>query len=188
MVEGTSRSGGAHKDTPLLIFVCGLSKSGKSHLVETAIASGAKFRNVKASELLRAAGRPLECIDACLMLANQRVFLESALAVLGHSNEAVVLEGHLVIETTDGPQLVPDTSLDALPISKLILIEDDPNTIAARRRFSELKVDHSEIADLMALERTAAVRFARRHSVELLIMKSENTDSFANAIRGFVKG
>lgn len=171
-----------------MIFVCGLSKSGKSHLIEAAIASGTKFRHVKASQLLRVAGRPLERIDAYLMLANQRVFLECALAMLVHSNEAVVLEGHLVIETTDGPQLVPDTSLDALPIVKLLLIEDDPNAIAARRLCTDLEAEPPEIADLMALERAAATRFARRRSLELLIMKSDRADTFANAVRGFVRG
>jgi adenylate kinase len=153
----------------MLMFVCGLSKTGKSHLIEAAFAFGAKFRHSKASGLLRMAGRPLDRIDAYIMLENQKIFFQSALDMLAHTDETVVLAGHLVIETTDGPQLVPDTYLDALPVSKLLLIEDHPKAIAARRFSTGFEADSYEIRDLMALERTAAVRFARRHSIELLI-------------------
>jgi len=162
----------------MTVFVCGLSKSGKSTLIRDALVPRATFHHVKVSSLLRAAGRPVDSVEPKDFLENQFAFARAAVRTIADSPEPIILDGHLVVETTGGPQLVPDVCIDALPLSKLILVEDEPTNIASRRYGTGLSANPVEVKDLMALERFAAVRLARRRSIALSILKSGDSEGF----------
>ena len=94
----------------MLIVVCGLSKCGKSSLIKAAIVEGLDVPAIKGSQLLRSSGRPIEALTASEALSNQP---ELTRLLTDHTREdtPTILDGHLLIETVDGPQLVPEAQL-----------------------------------------------------------------------------
>ena len=91
-----------------MIFVCGVSASGKSSLVRAFTVTNPKFNHVKGSELLQNAGYPIHNLDAGAAEQNQLALL----AIL-HSKKLVapetIFDGHITIETDGAPYIVPSS-------------------------------------------------------------------------------
>ncbi len=167
----------------MLILACGLSMSGKTATIEAANTSGGKFFiHLKASELLARAGRPIADLRAGDVTENQLALVQKISGVIKHMTAPIVLDGHLLIETVDGPQLVPEAILDPLPIIGVIAIESFPSDIVARRRELGITATADDIADLATLESVQANRLARRQKAEFSMIRSGDTD----ALRSFV--
>jgi adenylate kinase len=97
---------------------------------------------------------------------------------------SVILDGHLMIETLDGPQLVPDAILKKLPITKVIYIHNEPEIVANRRVGLPLSRSVPEIGDLMAIEERQATRFARQIGAPLSTFSANDVFAFRTALRG----
>jgi adenylate kinase len=168
----------------MITFVCGLSKSGKSTLINQADVAKIPADHVRASELLRKLHRPTVDLRAANVLSNQDILVDWLDNSLRSNPRLIVLDGHLLLETLDGPQLVPDQALTRLPITHVICIRGEPKEVADRRRGLPLTQSVDEIRDLMAIEEILARRFARLIRARLSTIGSADVASFHKALHG----
>ena len=167
----------------MIVFACGLSKCGKTTTLLATKFPANEVRHVKASDLLRSRNRPTKNLRATDVIPNQSVLVESVLENLAKKPGLVILDGHLLIETIDGPQLVPERYLDPMPIVGVIVIESTPQDVVKHREKFSLALSVDEAANLMDLESIQAHRFARHRSVDFSVIKSGDT----GAVREFVR-
>lgn len=171
----------------MLIVVCGLSKCGKTSLIKTAIEAGLDVPTVKASELLRSLGRPTIPLTASEALANQ-LELMRLIAEYSSDDRPFILDGHLLIETVDGPQLVPEASLMPGGLVGVIAVTAPPQTIAARRLDTVFTTDPDEIQELVLIETTQARRMARVASIPFYEVDHLDVRAFTKAASECLKG
>lgn len=95
----------------MLAIICGLSGSGKSYLIESANVASHGLTVVKASDLLRNGGYPTTNLQASDVSKNQRYIVDQLIG-LSACHRRIVLDGHLLIETREGPQLIADAVVE----------------------------------------------------------------------------
>lgn len=167
----------------MITFVCGLSKSGKSTLIAQGELATIPADHIKASTLLRDLDRPTVDLRASNVVDNQDILVDWLDHSLRSDPRLVVLDGHFLLETVDGPQLVPDRALKKLPITRVICVRGNPAEIAQRRRGSSLTGSIEDIRDLTVIEESQARRFARLTRVKLLTVNSGDVAAFRSALR-----
>jgi adenylate kinase len=160
----------------MIIIACGLSKSGKTSLIERADFARLNCAHVRGGALLCNGYRPIEALRASDVITNQEFIVRELLA-LEASSKRTLLDGHLLIETLDGPQLVPDSVLDPLPLSGLIVVVTDPKIVAKRRLGTRLTSAIEDISDLAQMEGLQARRLARRRRVPVVELDSQDVES-----------
>jgi adenylate kinase len=169
----------------MIIFACGLSRSGKSTLIDEAEIGAFGVGLLRASALLQAAGRPISRLRATDVLSNQTTFVAAVIKRM-RTAENLLIDGHLIVETIDGPQLVPETCLDPLPLAGIIVIEAHPSEVVIRREGTDLAISVEEAIDRMALERIQAQRLARRKGVRCTVVKCGDVANFRDALQQIV--
>ena len=162
----------------MIVFVCGISKSGKTTIIQRASMYARKWEHLRASSLIQAQGGVVSRLSAASFIDNQPLLISAIQASLPQVDKHIVLDGHLSVETEEGPQLVPDREIDRLPIVGVILIEDAVEEVTARRRTLGLWESEEEVADLMGIEKIQARRLARRKVVEFREMGSSEVETF----------
>jgi adenylate kinase len=171
----------------MIVLVCGLSMSGKSTLISQADLARVPAEHVKASDVLRRLDRPTVGLAANDVLINQTLLVNWLMRSLNDQSRSIVLDGHLLLETPDGPQLIPEGVLRPLPIAGAIAIHDDPSLIAKRRKGSPLTTCIQDIQDLTTIEELQARRFARVRRVEFLALWATEVAKFEAAVGRFFK-
>lgn len=165
-----------------MIFVCGLSRTGKSTLIERANVTSLGFRHVRVSQLLTSIGRPVAHLSPSDVLLNQVAFVSAAKMLVANESRSIVMDGHLVVESIAGPQIVPEAYLDVLPLAAVVLIQGTPEEISTRRGTSELCLTADEAAELMQIEQIQATRLARRREISLTTLGSSELSGFLNVL------
>jgi adenylate kinase len=166
----------------MIVLVCGLSMSGKSTLISQADLARVPAEHVKASKVLRGLDRPTVGLVADYVIANQSLLVNWLMQSLSDQPRSIVLDGHLLLETADGPQLIPDGVLRPLPIAGAIAIYDDPFLIAKRRKESPLTTCVQDIQDLTTIEELQARRFARLRRVKFAVVRANDVAEFEAAL------
>lgn len=117
-----------------MIFVIGTSGSGKTHTIDLLVKCRPDLMHVRASRVLTSLGRPLRLRTGLEADQNQVALVGhlEELGLTGRSN--VILDGHGVIETDEGPSRIDDQIVDQLGVLAIIVIYDDSNAIAARKQ------------------------------------------------------
>src|SRR4051812_13839481 len=107
----------------MMVFVGGISRSGKTSTLSRLNLQSQNISLLRGSALLRTLGRPTTGLSLRQALDNQDKlaswFKRNTSAAVN-----VVFDGHLVIPTVDGPFLVPDSFMKAIPLCGLILVAD----------------------------------------------------------------
>lgn len=171
----------------MVVFVCGLSGIGKSSLIEHAVTDRPSIRHVRASDLLASAGKPIRNLRATDVLENQPAFIELATAEIRKSTH-VLIDGHLLIESLDGPISLPDNCLDTLQIDAVIIVTADAEKLLNRRENAGLgTISKEEIEKLMAIESENAQRLAHRRGVEFVKIKSGDINTFVAQLDKMVR-
>jgi len=147
--------------------MCGLSKSGKTSTIEACDLASTGFIHVRASTLLKDDGRPIASLRASDVFLNQEALVRT-LTDAPYRGRDILLDGHLLIETADGPQLVPDSCLEPLPLGVVILFQAQAEQVAQRRAGTASAILPEEARRLMALEAVQAERVALRRRVPFL--------------------
>ena len=155
-----------------------MGRRASSTLRNQQVSIGRALEGVK---LLNSAGKPTTGLTAWQTLDNQRS-LRDQLARLDGDRRRLVLDGHLLIETVDGPQLVPDSAFSALELAGVIAIAIDPHILSKRRIENALTSDPEELADLMSIEKFQARRIARQFRVPFFNVEHDDTTAFTNAV------
>jgi len=165
----------------MLIVVCGLSKSGKSNLINAANEEGLDVPAVKASELLSLSGRPIQALTASEALGNQPELMH-LLAEYVRASRHTILDGHLLIETVEGPQLVPEAKLIAVGLLGIVTVTAPPQTIASRRLETAFTTDPQDIHELGLIENIQARRMARIASIPFFEVSHLDVRVFTKAV------
>ncbi|ESZ12411.1 ATP-binding protein [Mesorhizobium sp. M1148] len=159
------------------VFVAGLSKSGKTTRSLHAAEHIPELEYASISQLLRAAGGILPVATLADGLTNQRMAAE-ALSAYPRSKRHQIVDGHALVETLEGPLLVPDSFFDEIAPDLLIHILDGPEQILARRVPGANFATTAEIAALTALEQAACERLAIRLGTPLVALEAPTLDEF----------
>ncbi|MDX8469376.1 AAA family ATPase [Mesorhizobium sp. VK25A] len=159
------------------VFVAGLSKSGKTTRSLHAADQIPELEYASISQLLRVAGGILPVATLADGLTNQRIAKE-ALTAFPRSKKHQIVDGHALVETPEGPLLVPDWFFDEIAPDLLIHVLDDPEQIRARRALSANSDSITEIAALTALEQAACERLATRLGIPFLAIRAPTLDEF----------
>jgi adenylate kinase len=126
---------------PKVVFVCGISGVGKSHLLRryaerrgdlTVISAGGLIGNARAARD-RDALRNLSSTD---LHQSQELLLEGFRRLLPTTTASLlIIDGHALIDNNEeDPYIVPLEVFDSLALDGLIHIESLPDAIAERRR------------------------------------------------------
>ncbi|MBR2681398.1 MAG: AAA family ATPase [Exiguobacterium sp.] len=162
----------------MVVFICGLSGIGKSSLIEYVVTNFPNVRHVRASDLLASAGKPIRNLRTSDVLHNQLAFVKLAAAEIRRSTH-VLIDGHLLIESLDGPISLPDNCLDALQIDGVIIVTADAEQLFSRRVTAGLcTASINELAELMSTELENAKRLAQRRRVGFATIQSGDRENF----------
>lgn len=164
----------------MIVMACGLSRCGKTALIEATKSTDRDWMFLKASELLREAGRPICDLTTLDALDNQQ-HLRDAIVRCVNLGSRLILDGHLLIETTEGPLLVPDVALSSIGLVGIIAVAADADILSKRRTGAHFTVDREELADLMSIEISHARRLARRFAVPFFTVRSDDARAFYQA-------
>jgi adenylate kinase len=167
----------------MIVFVCGLSKSGKSSLIEAAIKNFTSFRHLRASRLLRKAGRPTAPISSSEVTENQNVLVECVKQELITGATDVILDGHFLIETVEGPLPLPLECLDALPLVAVFMIVADPAEVEKRRFGTPAQITSDEAARRIDAEGAHAQRLAAYRKIPFAKIQSGNVADFSEKLQ-----
>jgi adenylate kinase len=162
------------------IFVAGLSKSGKTTRSLRAAESVPELEYVSVSRLLRAAGCVLPVATLAQGLANQETAAQALLTYVP-SKRHQIIDGHALIETLEGPLLVPDNFFEAIAPNLLIYVRDSPEQIRERRVSDRDTV--AEIAALTRLEQIACERLTARLDIPMLTLDAPTGEEFSRALQ-----
>jgi adenylate kinase len=162
------------------IFLAGLSRSGKTTRAVYAAEQISEVEYVSVSQLLSTAGCVLPVATLTEGLANQQTAAQTLLSHV-RSRRHQIIDGHALIETLEGPLLVPDKFFEAITPGLLIHIQDHPMRILARRTPEGGTVE--EIATLTQLEQIACKRIAARLGIALLTLEAPTPEDFSHELR-----
>jgi adenylate kinase len=164
-----------------MVFVGGLSRSGKSSLIDV-FSTAEGFSHIKASSLLKGAGRPLGPLSKTEAAKNQNVLLELLIAGGYINRQKAILDGHAIIETTEGIFAVPDLLFDEIKPTKMICIVNDAPTIANRRVAAGWHFEPQDISRLQEVELRYARSQANRLHVPFYEIKADDLSDFSRSI------
>ncbi len=162
-----------------MIFVGGTSSSGKSTTIAHLIATRPEFRHVAASRLLREEGRPLRPITGVEADENQRVLARLLVALPENVRERALLDGHAMIETTDGLRAVPDDWYREVGFEGFVHIEAESGVVLERRRRRLLGWTASIVRRAQSAERDAIRRQAKLLRVPFLALESDDVTALS---------
>ncbi|WP_156420140.1 hypothetical protein [Aureimonas sp. N4] len=163
------------------IFVAGLSKSGKSTNSRYAATIRGDIDHIGISKLLKARGGVLP-VRTTLDAALNQIVATTALKSLQLIKPYQILDGHALIETEQGPFIVPDEFFTEIKPSLLIHIEERPGNLHQRRSRLGKHETPAELSALALMEKAACRRIAVRQGIPLIEMLSPTPDEFANSL------
>lgn len=167
-----------------MILVTGISGVGKSYTAERVVAAAPNLKHVRASELLVQAGRPVSFPTPSEMEENQRVLCRLLAEKDAVAGGKLVLDGHAILETRDGPRPTPSWIFDALPISVVLCVQDDPAVVAVRREAKHGRQEETQVRALQEAEEDYSLSQARRLGVPFHVVRSGDVESFRTLLRG----
>jgi adenylate kinase len=164
------------------VFVAGLSRSGKTSRSQHAAAKLSDVDYVSVSQLLRAAGRKFPVQTIAEALDNQR-YAADALRMAPATRTHQLIDGHALIESCEGPMLVPDWFFDELAPDLIIFICDRAEEILSRRTPMTSGNYAAEITALSMIERAACERTGVRLGIPLTTLVAPSLEEFVDELR-----
>ncbi|MBP0441059.1 AAA family ATPase [Tianweitania sediminis] len=168
------------------VFVAGLSKSGKTSRSRHAANSLSVVDYLGVSKLLRAGGGVFPVLTLADGLFNQRRALD-VLQSVTFKQPHQLIDGHALIETGEGPFIVPDWFFDQLAPDLIIYVNALPKDILSRRLRTATVHSEAEIAALSLMERSACERIAARQGIHVITLDEPSLDAFAGTLSCYIK-
>ncbi|MDH6297848.1 AAA family ATPase [Agrobacterium fabrum] len=165
-----------------MIFVAGLSKSGKTHTLKAAIDGDADVQHVIASDLLKSSGMTLHPTGINQIEENQKVLLDRLLCIQVHPNIRLIIDGHFIIENGSDVVDVPEWFFDRLLPSSIIVVDDPSDAFILRRRDTRFVSSSDALVELRLREFDRASHIAHRLGVPLTRVNSGDTAAMRSAI------
>lgn len=172
----------------MIVIACGLSKSGKTTLIREAGLNELGMSHIRGSAVLQAGSRPTEKLQGGDVLGNQRAIVRYLTDEIAKEKKKIVLDGHLLIETTEGPQLVQPKLFSTLPIVGVVFLKIDPRIVSARRQGAPLTQNVDDIEDLTEMEFHQARFFARFHKASFHLMAESRSSELGSILSSMFNG
>ena len=163
----------------MTVFVCGISRTGKTSLIKRRNSFELGFSYVSASEVLRSLGLPVLNLSIQDALSNQRAICNSIERQIPNK---LIVDGHLLIETNEGPFLVPVTHLLGWNIRLIVFVSDSVNLISERRGITGKRFALDEIGLLSEIEFSYAKYVALKIGAKFEMLSSQDTEAFHQLI------
>lgn len=168
------------------LFVAGLSKSGKTSRAQYAANRLPNIHYVSVSQMLRTFGGILPVQTLADGLINQRRAADD-LSALATGLPHQLIDGHALIETGEGPLIVPDWFFSELAPDLMIYVYDRPHEISLRRDEGTSGQNIAEIAELITMEHAACSRIAKRLAIPLISLEAPSLEEFADQLRTYLE-
>jgi adenylate kinase len=164
-----------------MIFVCGISASGKSHVVSLFTAADPSFIHVKGSKILEECGQPIRNLKYDEARENQTVLRRELLRrhLTSHRH---ILDGHMTIATDTGFFPIPDWFFDSIRIDRIICLLDDPRNIAKRLLEKGISSSMPAIDAHQRFEQGVAIARATSLECPYSELAARDLDGFARAL------
>ncbi len=170
-----------------MIFVSGVSKSGKTYTIQNAVKIAPTFEHVKASKLLKAGNRPLYGLNKEQILENQTALLEALVNLKHPTRNKLVLDGHAVIETFGGATALPDWVFDSLELSGIVVIVAPIEEIVHRRQGTLFEKSEAAVTLIQMMEQEHCSRQSQRLSIPFAIIQSGDATGLVKTLLGMIK-
>jgi adenylate kinase len=170
--------------TNMIVFLSGLSGAGKTTMARAITMRHPQFKHVIASDIIRNAGADTKPTNARAVEQNQIAILKRFEGIRQQlAGYSILFDGHMVIETADGPQIIRDQVIDALEITHFCVILDDPKRIQSTRyRSQKAKKSIAQLADLQTLELNLTRRQAERTDRPFAEIRRGDLDTFERSL------
>jgi adenylate kinase len=155
-----------------MIFVGGLSGSGKTHLINNLRIRNRRFRHLSCSDLLKRSGRPTQNIGRKELISNQRYLLEIIRCIADDDEQTCVIDGHAIIASRE-LVLIPRWFFQSLPLIKIIGVEETPSLIIERRTWSAYANTVDRISRLQRAELLRLHQISSELDIDLALVPSE---------------
>lgn len=170
-----------------MIVVTGISGVGKTYTIAAFVSGHSEYRHVSASTILLELGLQTQNLTSEEADRNQ-LALKTALEKLSpKSADHLIIDGHAVIETDDGPVVATTDAFSALQISGIVTIIDMPNSTHVRRLRKSRADSEATVSGLQDLEIKSSADWAARLGVKFATTRSGDVAAFARAIESITR-
>ena len=178
---------------PHTIVVLGISGVGKSHLARGIVGRDRRFVHVQASELLKTAmaarsATPVqsETLRGGAVVDNQALLLEAFAVRRATEERHILFDGHNLIDTPGGLVVIPSAVFEGLNPLGIVLVQDDPERVVARRAADASRIRPSrsatELDGHQAKVEVLATEVAERIGVPMVKVRSGADAAFEQAV------
>jgi adenylate kinase len=172
------------------IFLGGCPRSGKSFLADEVVRQNPGVRHEVAGQLIKKGLDPNSTVYQRPVVADvkvadrfQQLLVREFRQIRDTFDGLILLDGHFVVPTREGPRPVSSEVFAALQIDAFVLLETDLETIVARLRVPPPQAwwsgNPEEVASLMKLEREHAEITARLLARPLVLLNPGTTQEDA---------
>ncbi len=175
------------------IFLGGCPASGKSHIAEAVVAARSSVKHVVAGQLIRGAltsaglyERPLVA-DGATADKYQLLLIDQFRMVRSEHCGDILLDGHFVVPTREGPHPVPAEVFAELCVDIYVLLETRSDVIVERLALRDGSPwwdgSWQQVENLASDERDHAKVVAEHQRRGLVILRGDSSDALANVLR-----
>lgn len=164
-----------------MILVTGISGVGKTYTITALMARAPTFRYVRASRILTEMGLPTTNLSASQTTVNQQA-IASRLKEMATKDVAIIIDGHAVIETVDGPVEASASQYDEMRITTIVNIRDASLVVRDRRLGKGQRNSDSDVEALQDAEEAASRHWANRIGARFAVIRSGDVKALADLI------
>jgi len=148
----------------MIVFLSGLSGVGKTTTARAFVTRQQQFKHIIASDLISGAGASIEPADEREVIRNQNILVQEFAGFRQYFRDYhLLLDGHMVIETSKGDYIIGDEVIDGLAVTHFVGIIDNPSRIHSTRRVAQKgAISFFELAKLQTLEMSVTRQQAER--------------------------
>jgi adenylate kinase len=175
-----------------VVAVLGISGVGKTTMVSNFTAKHAWVHSVRASNLLKEAvavtdTEALRKVSAPDIQSNQdRLTIAFNSLRRAKPDRHIIFDGHSLIDNDDGLVIIPADIFREIAPNLIVYLEDDPNTILARRSADIGRIRPTrtlnEITRHQDIAKEAAINYGVILSVECRVVQSGDSRTFEHAL------
>lgn len=164
-----------------MILVTGISGVGKTYTIRALTDRAPEFRYVRASRILTEMGLPTNNLSAAQTAVNQQA-IGSRLKEMAKEDVAIIIDGHAVLETDDGPVEASASQYDDMQITTIVNIRDASPLVRGRRLEKGRRNSDSDVEALQHAEEAASRHWANRIGARFAVIRSGDVEALASLL------